>query len=195
MESALDNMIDAVEDGNILTVRRLIQEGECLKDPDFPTCAFFNNWTDLEMIQLLAEAGADINAINEAGEWALRNAAEKGDMEAVSYLLSVGANVNLANRGGETALHYAVSSDNMEVARLLIDAGAEINAQDGDKWTCLWWLRSTEMVSLLLSQGADPSIPADTMIGDPSKLPEDCDRIPQEARNLLRAHRLKTCGS
>jgi len=194
MESALEHLIAAVDEGNFKTVRRLIEEGECLKDPGFSTYPFFNDWTDLAMVQFLAEAGADIDAIDQEGEWALRNAAGKGDMAAVSYLLSAGANPHLQNSNG-SAIHSAVCSNKIEVVRLLLEAGADINAQDGDKWTCLWWVRSLEMAAFLLNHGADPSIPAWEFTGEPGPFPEDFESIPNPARDLMRAHRLKSESS
>ncbi len=146
------------------------------------------------MIKLLADAGADVNAINEVGEWALRNAAERGDTEAVAYLLSVGADPNVQNIGG-TAIHMAVCSDNPGIARLLLQAGANINAQDGDRWTCLWWARSSEMAAFLLDHGADPSIPAWQTTGEPGPFPEEFESIPGAARDLMRTHRLKALQS
>ena len=190
MVSALDKLFGAVEDGDIKTVRLLIQEGECLKDPQFGTCAFFYDFTDFDIIQLLAEAGADINAINDVGEWALRNAAWEGDTEAVAYLLSKGAKPNLTSTG-ETAIHMGVCSDNIEVVRLLLESGADINTTDVDGWTCLWWLKSAVMATFLLNHGADPSIPAWGMIDERDDLPEEYEEIPVAARDLLRGHRLK----
>ncbi len=142
------------------------------------------------MIRLLAAAGADVDAINEDGEWALRNAAWRGDTDAVAYLLSIGANPHQQNTGG-TAIHMAVSSDNTEIVRLLLEAGANINAQDGDGWTCLWWTRSLKMAAFLLDHGADPSTPAWQTIGEPGPFPEDFGSIPEAARDLMRTHRLK----
>lgn len=190
MDSALDKLFGAVEDGDVESARLLIQQGDCLKDPAFATCAFFYDWTELAIIRLLAEAGADINAINDIGEWALRNAAEEGDAEAVTYLLSVGADPLLQNSLG-TPIHMAVCSDKTEIVRLLLEAGANINAQDGDKWTCLWWARSFEMAAFLLDHGADPSIPAWETIGQSGPFPEDFESIPDAARDLMRTHRLK----
>lgn len=85
----------------------------------------------------------------------------------------------------------AVCSDNTEVVRLLIEAGADINAQDGDRWTCLCWVKSLEMATFLLAHGADPSIPTWRTIGELGPFPEDCESIPEAARDLMRAHRLK----
>ena len=193
MDSALNKLFAAVENYDIKTARLLIREGECLKDPEFRTCAFFYDFTDLDMIRLLAEAGADINAINDVGEWALRNAAWEGEAEAVAYLLSEGAKPNLTSTG-ETAIHMGVCSDKIEVVRLLLEAGANINATDVDGWTCLWWLKSTPMATFLLNHGADPAFSDWDIEGFPQHLPENHESIPEAVGDLLRAHRLKSSG-
>ncbi len=146
MDSALDKLWKAVDDSDIDAVRLLIQQGDCLQDAEFGTCAFFYDYTNLEIIRLLAEAGADINAINDFGEWPLLNAAAQGNPETVAYLLSMGAKPNLSSTG-ETAIHKGVFFDHIEVVRLLLAAGADPNATDGDGWTCLMWLRSLEMAN------------------------------------------------
>ena len=190
MDCSLDRLAAAVRNGDTGTVRQLIQQGDCLKDPEFASRPFFYDWTDLDMIRLLAEAGADINAINEVGEWALRNAAWRGDTKSVAYLLSVGAKSNLTDTG-QTAIHMAVCSDNLAVVRLLLESGADLNTTDVDGWTCLWWLKSAAMATFLLNHGANPSIPGWGMIDEPDDLPEDHEEIPVAARVLLRVHRLK----
>ena len=146
---------------------------------------FFFGWTSLEIIQLLAEAGADLNAANDEGEWALYLAAWEGNVEAVVYLLSVGAKANVIDPHTGSALHMAVIADNMEIARLLIEAGVDVNAVDGDRWTCLWWLKSPEMALFLLSWGADPSMSAW------GSLPEDLESHSSAVKDILRAHRVK----
>jgi ankyrin repeat protein len=46
----------------------------------------------IEVVRVLASAGADYRAAKSDGQTALHEAAEAGSMEAVEHLLSVGAN-------------------------------------------------------------------------------------------------------
>lgn len=90
--------------------------------------------TDVEGVQLLVDAGADVNArLTRGGETfsrgatPLHRAARLGDAEMVQVLIEGGANVRSADRDGVTPLHYAKSAN---VARALIRAGADLDVRD-----------------------------------------------------------------
>jgi ankyrin repeat protein len=112
--------------------------------------------TSREMLELLLNAGADVND-SGGWSWPLAHACGVADASLVQFLLERGAQPDLTS-SGETALFSAVSSDSLECVRLLLDAGADVNAQDVDGWTCLWHVRSVPMARMLLERGADPSI-------------------------------------
>ena len=63
---------------------------------------------DLEMVQLLLENGANIEARDQRGETALMMAIRKDDLEMVQLLLEHGANIEARDQRGETALMIAV---------------------------------------------------------------------------------------
>lgn len=68
----------------------------------------FKTPTDgVESIKLLATAGGNINAQNDAGQTALHAAAQKGWTEVVKVLLELGADASIADNGGRTPLDYA----------------------------------------------------------------------------------------
>ncbi|MBR1604047.1 MAG: ankyrin repeat domain-containing protein, partial [Synergistaceae bacterium] len=61
-----------------------------------------------EVIKLLIDAGADVNARNEDGKTALMAAARYNqNPEVIETLVDVGADVNARNEDGETARDYA----------------------------------------------------------------------------------------
>ena len=72
----------------------------------------------------LIDAGADINAKDEAGSTALMVASEYGRTEIVKLLIAAGADVNAKNELGWTALMWASRHGHTETVKLLIDAGA-----------------------------------------------------------------------
>jgi ankyrin repeat protein len=85
---------------------------------------------DLELIQSVLDAGADVNApaVGFQGLTALQIAAEEGDPVLTSFLLTLGADVNAeAAEGGKTALQAAVESGNLETIRQLLAGGAYVN--------------------------------------------------------------------
>ena len=73
----------------------------------------------------LIDAGADINAKDEAGSTALMVASEYGRTEIVKLLIAAGADVNIKNELGWTALMWASRWGRKETVKLLIDAGAK----------------------------------------------------------------------
>ena len=61
-----------------------------------------------EIVEILLQAGANIEHRNDQGETALISAAQEGHKEIVQILLDAGANVNQENADGETALELAI---------------------------------------------------------------------------------------
>lgn len=76
------------------------------------------NWGDIEAIEILVSAGADINAKGETGFTPLHCAAEQNRSAAVVKLLQLGAKV-LKNDDGETPLELAKSLKNIEAIDVL----------------------------------------------------------------------------
>jgi len=60
-----------------------------------------------EVMQLLIDKGAQVNAQDTQGYTALMIAAKVGQMAGVEFLLAKGASVNLKNNNGQTALKLA----------------------------------------------------------------------------------------
>ena len=62
---------------------------------------------NFELVKLLVENGADVNAIASTGETPLHYAVLVRDTEIINYLLQKGANPNIANNKGEMPSDYA----------------------------------------------------------------------------------------
>jgi hypothetical protein len=94
-------LLRAAGDGNIETVRRLLDKGE------------------------------DVNATDKiVRSTPLHRAAEQGRTEVVALLLDRGAEVNARASYSMTPLHIAAARGQVEVAALLLDRGADPNAKD-----------------------------------------------------------------
>jgi len=92
----------------------------------------------LEIVKLLLDRGADINAGDKRGmtgsqQTPLYAALSANQFEVEKYLLEKGADVNSANSHGKTPLHLAATHRDVRTVRLLLDHGANVLAQDSDK--------------------------------------------------------------
>jgi ankyrin repeat protein len=74
---------------------------------------------DLDELNALLDAGANVNAIGERGNTPLHEAVGQNHLETVKTLLSRGAVTEIRNRDGKTALDVARILDHKEVAALL----------------------------------------------------------------------------
>ena len=82
---------------------------------------------DQDIISLLLERGADVNAARGSYHGtALQGAVEKGNQKLVELLLGHGADVNLPDGEFGGALQYAVKAGNLEMTRLLLERGADV---------------------------------------------------------------------
>ena len=84
-----------------------------------------------EIVSLLLNLDADVNARNTRGETPLHNV---HDPEVLGLLLEAGADVNAQDGAGRTALHRVASCSDHEqyrgMLRTLIDAGADVTMKD-----------------------------------------------------------------
>ena len=83
-----------------------------------------------EIVRLLLQRGADINAQDEFGRSALMIAADAGYLETVKLLLDWEANVHLKDTRGNTALMRAAWKGHLEIVKALMDRGADVNGTD-----------------------------------------------------------------
>ncbi|EGZ28321.1 hypothetical protein PHYSODRAFT_309222 [Phytophthora sojae] len=81
--------------------------------------ACYSEKPNLEVVQLLVEAGSDVNALDEQGYSPLIVAAKKNQTEAIDFLRKHGADTTLKNSFGENALHFAELRNNTDAIHIL----------------------------------------------------------------------------
>jgi len=75
-------------------------------------------------------------------------------------------------RGSGSPLHFAVRRNLIDVAQALIELGADVNGRDGDERTPLHFVRTPEMVSVLVGAGAAGAVGYPPARGRPRGRPE-----------------------
>lgn len=153
-------VIDAAKNGDRVALRTLIEKNANVNEPDADGATALH-WAayhdDLESVDLLVTAGANVNAANDLGATPLWIASSNG-VPVAKRLLAAGANPNLALVGGETPLMAAARAGQAGVVELLVAKGATANARGPRGQTALMWAvsqRHPAVVKALLAGGAD----------------------------------------
>ena len=83
-----------------------------------------------EVVQLLLQARAEVNAANKRGETALSMAATNDHSQVVELLLAAGADAGIKDRLGATALMHATANGARDAVRVLSAKGGTIADRD-----------------------------------------------------------------
>ncbi|KAL7512181.1 hypothetical protein ACHAXN_010353 [Cyclotella atomus] len=83
----------------------------------------------MDVLKLLLEEGADVNACNKWRETPLLIAANNGHADAVRALLRSGADPGLCSEAGWSALTFAAHKGYDEIVQALLDADAPVNCR------------------------------------------------------------------
>ena len=112
----------------------------------------------VDILELLLDRGADINAVGGTFGTALATAALLGEEEVVSLLVDRGADINAVGGTHGTALATAAFSGEKGVVSQLLGLGADINSVCGAYGSALasaTYEGNKEIILLLLGRGAD----------------------------------------
>ena len=168
----------AAAKGDTGMVRLLLKKGA---DPRRANLAGFTallnsfSVSDSEPVQVLIDAGSDVNAANtfagmvKNGPIALVHltplelAVSEMDPSVTKALLKAGARANEPDQRKVTPLVTALATDGarLETIRQLIDAHADVNAKDLNGESVLDWalkFRNPEVLRVLQAEGAKPSV-------------------------------------
>jgi ankyrin repeat protein len=158
-------IVDAALNGDLKTLRALVRQAADVdaQQPDGMTAL---HWAvqrrDLEMMDVLLEAGAKPDLINRTGAKPLYLAAINADAAAIARLLDAGEDANaVLTAEGESVLMLTSQTGNPEAVKLLLDRGADPNVQQARGQTALMWAAAeghADVVELLLARGADPAL-------------------------------------
>lgn len=112
-----------------------------------------------DLVHMLVERGADINAQKSSGNAPLHDAAEQGEERLAAWLIDLGADSNLKSARGETPATHAALCGQWKLVYLLVKKGADVNAVNSNNETALHIASSSgagiQVVHKLLDLGGD----------------------------------------
>ncbi len=117
-----------------------------------------------QIVQLLLDAGADVNYADIYGVTPLMIASQKGYLDIAELLLQRGADVTAKSLIQQTALLCALDYGFPDIAVLLINHGANVNDIDKYNRTTLMLAASlgdSSLVSMLVEKGVDINVQND----------------------------------
>ncbi|XP_067684304.1 ankyrin repeat, SAM and basic leucine zipper domain-containing protein 1-like [Haliotis asinina] len=117
------------------------------------------NGSILECVQILVEAGADVNVRDRYHVSPLMCAAREGHVTIMEYLIGQGAEMNRQDSRGLTALSWAASKGHMKAVKLLLDKGADRNLKHSDGQKAVDIALNDEMVCLIEGKPYEKPVP------------------------------------
>lgn len=118
---------------------------------------------NLDVVKLLTPLTKCINSPDISGSTALIHACEVGSTKIAKYLIENGADANRIGSRSQSALHKSVSIGKLKLVKLLIQYTKQevINNIESDLTPLqeAFILKRGEIVTFLLNNGADPTIP------------------------------------
>jgi ankyrin repeat protein len=130
----LDEFFRSVTGGQVETVREGLR-----RHPDWANAELFMGIRPVyrasvlgreEVLAVLLESGADVNATTERGTHPLHAAAQNGYARILDRLLTAGAPINVSNEAGQTPLVFAIRFGHQSLAELLVARGASTQTVD-----------------------------------------------------------------
>jgi len=154
-----NKLILAVRDDNLAEVKLLISRGKRVNvrnrnyDGNSPLHFAVENG-NLEIAEVLLNAGAKIDFKNSDKRTPLMMLDEDATPELINLLLRHGAKIDSADKKKNTALMNATEYGETEIVQLLLGSGANANARNRDGKTALSLAKTEEAKQYLIAYGA-----------------------------------------
>jgi ankyrin repeat protein len=153
-------LIAAIKNGHETVVELVAQRGanHMTKDGKTPLSVAIEQGSNLSIVKLLLDNGADVNFSGRLYDNALEASSVKGNEAIVKLLLENGADVKTLEKSFGRALYTASSTGNEAMVKVLLASGGNVNTHEGEYGTALQaasFYANVEVVRLLLNSGAD----------------------------------------
>ena len=129
------DILDAVQSGDIATVKRFLDEGVPVDLTDEEGWSLLHHAAALgqvEVINLLREKGCSVDLIDNEGRTPLHYAATNGDIEIIRLLIAMGNNVNSVDNEGNTPLKWSVMCEQNAAIDELTKHGGTVEIEEGE---------------------------------------------------------------
>jgi ankyrin repeat protein len=160
---------EAISVDNTPTVKLLLENGADANHKDdrglSPIWKLRVTGNFREIVNLLVDYGADINATNNAGDnigrWTIRGS--RNSVSRLKFLISKGLNYSTVDTSGNSYMHYAASLGGYDMMLYILTLGLDVNQKNNRGLTPLFFCvgfasANIKKVNLLLAQGANPKV-------------------------------------
>jgi ankyrin repeat protein len=162
MGAADSALMDAVKRGDTAGVKALLAKKVDVNAPGVDTSTPLD-WAvesnNLEMVNLLIDAGANVNSETRYKITPLSLACKNGNAAIIERLLKAGVDSNSTSEEGQTALMTAALNGKVDAIKMLLAHGAKVNATEPYKGqTALMWAAgegNSDAAALLIEFGGD----------------------------------------
>lgn len=159
-------VIKAVKSNSLEVLQLLITRNASLERATYP---YIRRNTDIEVpgktplyfvksqdtLDILLDAGADVNYVNSRGEPLLIDYIKYKPEEYTKTLIDHGVRVNVADSELWTPLIWAAVNGQSGIVEKLIGAGADMNFRDGRGNYAIYYAYNKEVISLLINDNYD----------------------------------------
>ena len=130
----------AIKRGDVGQINDALESGTVNEEDRNALLSMAARYGQVEVIDALIKAGADLEAKDKRGRTALMSAVQSRNADAVNALLAGGAKVDTRDEVQATALFRAAGPfGNVTVVGSLLNAGAQVNVSDKNGMTPLMW--------------------------------------------------------
>lgn len=119
-------LLKAISLMNFNLIHFLLEYGAKINNDVLLKCKFDDKY--LLIFKYLIKKEANVNAINENGEYPLYLATLKNCTNIVMYLIENGANIKLVNENSYKLLSNVCEKNNYDLAKFLIEKGCQVNS-------------------------------------------------------------------
>lgn len=114
-------LYEAAKINNTEMAKYIIEHGAAVRNHEWKPLSYAISQGNLEILQLLINAGANVNVKHPYGDFSILSvAAHHGNIKAMKLLIKNGANVDAKDIEGKKPLDFAVEGGNVEAIKLLI---------------------------------------------------------------------------